>query len=305
MRFAAILLLLFCSASAAAWDSSRLKIPLVVDGTAVPYPVSPIFVLPGQSFVVTLAGGKPATLHFRGQQHPAHGQALRAPAQPGLQTLKISERETGEVARVQVFTLVPAERVDAARRLNGYTIGRYPAQPLRGNPIYLPPKGFVEVTAENAGRRLTPNFRLGQFVSKQAEGYPKYVVLRRGLLLKLENILTQLNRQGMATEGLVIMSGYRTPYYNRAIGNVQYSRHVWGGAADIYIDQKPRDGRMDDLDGNGRIDRADAGWLADFISRLSNQGAFGPRIGGLGIYGPNAARGPFVHVDVRGNRARW
>ena len=101
------------------------------------------------------------------------------------------------------------------------------------------------------------------------------------------------------------MSGYRTPWYNQAIGNVPYSRHAWGGAADIYIDEAPMDGRMDDLNGDGRVDRDDARWLADFVSGMSRRGEFGARIGGLGVYGSNSAHGPFIHVDVRGSRARW
>ncbi|MDX1507138.1 MAG: D-Ala-D-Ala carboxypeptidase family metallohydrolase, partial [Woeseiaceae bacterium] len=174
-----------------------------------------------------------------------------------------------------------------------------------GLDIYLQPEGFVEVTAENAGTRISPNLTLGEFVSKQESAYPKYVVIRSSLLLKLENILRNLNEAGHPVERFVIMSGYRTPFYNRAIGNVQYSRHVWGGAADIYVDDNPRDGRMDDMNGDGRIDRDDARWLANFVDGMSRRGEFGARIGGLGVYGSNAAHGPFIHVDVRGTRARW
>jgi len=28
-------------------------------------------------------------------------------------------------------------------------------------------------------------------------------------------------------------------------------------------------------------------------------------VGGVGIYPANSAHGPFVHIDVRGTRARW
>ena len=28
-------------------------------------------------------------------------------------------------------------------------------------------------------------------------------------------------------------------------------------------------------------------------------------VGGLGVYRATRARGPFIHVDVRGDRARW
>jgi hypothetical protein len=28
-------------------------------------------------------------------------------------------------------------------------------------------------------------------------------------------------------------------------------------------------------------------------------------VGGHGVYRPNRVHGPFVHIDVRGNAARW
>jgi len=252
---------------------------------------------------VDATGG--ASIMLGGRNHEPGASNLRASETPGLEVLEIRNSQSGEVCIINVFTMVPATRVDRKGRLNGYRIGSYPDQPLRGLDIYLPPTGFVELTRENFNTPVSPNFTLGQFVAKQVSDFPKYLVLRSSLILKLENILTTLNQEGHPTDGFVIMSGYRTPFYNRAIGNVQYSRHVWGGAADFYIDEAPADGRMDDLNKDGRINRADARWLATFINSMSQRGAFGPRIGGIGVYGSNSAHGPFVHVDVRGSRARW
>ncbi len=300
------LALLLAAPQLAAWDDSRLAVPIVIDERPVPYPEFAIYLLPGEAFDVHFLdathGGE---IRYRGETGKVGAMALSAPEEPGLTRLEVENAASGEVAVVNVFTLVPADRVDAAGSLNGYRIGGYPQTPLRGLDIYRPPVGFVEVTEDNADTRVSPNFRLRQFVSKQTGGYPKYLVLRASLLLKLENILATLNQRGHRTEGLVIMSGYRTPWYNRAIGNVPYSRHVYGGAADIYIDDSPRDGRMDDVNGDGAVNRKDARWLADFISDMSRRGDFGPRIGGLGVYGSTSAHGPFVHVDGRGTRARW
>jgi hypothetical protein len=291
---------------ASAWDSARLAEPAMINGHIIPYPVFAIFVMPGSpisaGFVDTTGG---ATITFGGQEIEPGATELVAPSEPGLEVLELRNRTTGETCRIHVFTLVPASSVGSDGRLNGYRIGSYPQEPLRGLDIYLPPLGFVEVTAENAGVKVSPNFTLGEFVSKQESGFPKYQVLRSSLLLKLENILRSLNEAGHDVDRLVVMSGYRTPYYNRAIGNVQYSRHVWGGAADIYIDDSPRDGRMDDLNADGRVDRRDAQWFADFVGNMSRRGLFGPRIGGLGVYRSTSAHGPFIHVDVRGTRARW
>lgn len=309
MRWArpvAVLAICLAPQVAAAWDSARLAEPVMINGHIIPYPVFAIFVMPGSRIsagFVDASGG--ATVTFMGREINPEDTALVAPKEPGLEVLELRNTVTGETCRIHVFTLVPAENVGADGHLNGYRIGRYPREPLRGLDIYSPPRGFVEVTAENVGVKVSPNFTLGEFVSKQSSGYPKYQVLRSSLLLKLENILRTLNEAGHQVDRFVVMSGYRTPYYNRAIGNVQYSRHVWGGAADVYIDDNPRDGQMDDLNGDGRVDRNDAKWLANLVDDMSRRELFGPRIGGLGVYGSTSAHGPFIHIDVRGTRARW
>ncbi len=53
-----------------------------------------------------------------------------------------------------------------------------------------------------------------------------------------------------------------------------------------------------DLDGNGTVDLRDASLLADIVESLALPG-------GLASYGATAAHGPFVHLDLRGYRARW
>lgn len=288
------------------WDGTRLSVPVEVNGRIIPFPVFAIFVMPSSPISVGIVGAMgDASVRFGGQDVDFLQEELKAPEVPGLTQLEIHNPVSGETCLIHVFTLVPAERVDKNHRLNGYRMGRYPDKPLRDLDIYLPPQGFVEVSAENSGTAVSPNFTLGEFVAKQKSDYPKYLVLRSSLLMKLEDILTALNESGHQTSGLVIMSGYRTPSYNRAIGNVQYSRHVWGGAADFYIDDSPRNGRMDDLNGDGKTDRKDARWLANFIDQMSQNGVFGASIGGIGVYGSTSAHGPFVHVDVRGTRARW
>jgi uncharacterized protein YcbK (DUF882 family) len=100
------------------------------------------------------------------------------------------------------------------------------------------------------------------------------------------------------------MSGFRTPAYNTAIDNVRYSRHQWGGAADIFIDED-RDGVMDDLNGDGKVTGADADFLYDLFDSLQERDEYVGFIGGLGRYGATANHGPFVHVDARGFKARW
>ncbi len=286
----------------------KLSFTVLLDGLASTHAIITVSRLPGESWPLAVRGlpdGEQLSLHREGQApQPGRDWTVRTPAVPGHSQLQLRRDSTGEIATIQLFSMHPLESVRDGK-LNGFRVGRYPAQPLRGLSIYRPPRGLIELTAENADLAVSPHYRLGDFPSKQSGDYPKYLALRTRLLLKLEYLTEQAVAAGIAHGPFVIMSGYRTPYYNQAIGNRAYSRHQWGGAADIYIDHAPRDGRMDDLNGDGRSDRADAVFLARFFEGLSGRPEYREYVGGLGIYGANAHHGPFVHVDVRGSRARW
>lgn len=293
-----------------AFEAGKLSFSVKVRGHKTHYRELAVSVLPDSLLPVEAAGpsgggtfeaaAKGGTLRATG----ARKWEWQAPAAAGLYPLTVRSKDSGETMRLNLFVLVPASRVKDGR-LNGYRFDAYPATPLKGLEIYRPPRGFIEVTAANADTPVSPHFTLRQFLCKQAGGYPKYVVLRELLLLKLELLLEQVNAVGLRCDTFHVMSGYRTPYYNRSIGNVKYSRHVYGGAADVFIDERPRDGQMDDLNGDGKIDVRDAGVLYDLIDRLYGTAIYKPFTGGLGRYKRNAAHGPFVHVDVRGFRARW
>jgi len=250
----------------------------------------------GGGFLVRAPGGLPTVVTGTWR--------WTAPAAPGLYPVAVTHRASGDSMTLNVFVMVPASEVRDGE-LNGYRIGSYPSVALRGLDIYRPPRGFIEVTPELVDTAVSPHFTLGQFLCKQESGWPKYLVLRERLLLKLELLLEQANLAGLRCDTFTVMSGYRTPHYNRAIGNVQYSRHLWGGAADIFIDVDPADGVMDDLDRNGAIDVRDAHVLYHLVDGLHGKPWYAAFVGGLGAYRATAAHGPFIHVDARGFRARW
>jgi hypothetical protein len=273
-----------------------------------PYPVMALFAMPGDTVPLEVVLSDTVA---RYTAHAGDGRLERigsaswrwiAPREKGVSAIVVRDSASGDPIVLNAFVLVSRP---AGTGIDGFRIGRYEPRALRGDPAYARPRGLVEITEENRGTLVAPHFTLGQFVSKQPGGYPKYLVLRERLLLKLEMLLEEANRQGLPVTTFRIMSGYRTPYYNRAIGNeTRYSRHLYGDAADIYVDEDG-DGRMDDLDGNGREDMGDAKLLADVVERLSGSSWYAPFTGGLGLYGGNRAHGPFLHVDVRGHRARW
>jgi hypothetical protein len=193
-------------------------------------------------------------------------------------------------------------------RIGPYRLGNWPYEgktPVSAS--YATPKGFIEVTHETFGTSVSEHFKLGQFVTHdQSDVWPKYVVLDRRLLDKLELTIAQINRMGYHVGTFTVMSGFRTPQYNEqgvgAGGRSAVSRHQYGDAADVYPDDD-HDGRLDDLNHDGRVDLNDAKILASAAEAV--EAANPSLVGGIGIYPATSAHGPFVHIDARGTRARW
>jgi len=295
---------------AAPYDSKTSSFALAFNGEVSAYREMSLFVLPESTIVLQAVGGPPGDYALSTKEGAvtladARRWRWRAPAEPGLYNLRIAGPSEEESITVHAFVLVPASRVKDGM-LNGYRIGEYPPKAPDGNPIYDRPAGFVEVTKENQNTRLTPHFTLKQFICKEdtTSEFPKYVVVKERLLLKLEAVVELVNMMGFHVDTLHVMSAYRTPYYNHAIGDVQYSMHQWGSAADVYVDRDNK-GRMDDLTGDGRVDVEDARFLYDAIERLVAEPRHKNLEGGLGFYPATSAHPPFVHLDVRGTKARW
>jgi hypothetical protein len=212
-----------------------------------------------------------------------------------------------EIADLRLITLVPfaAKREG---RIGSYRLGFWPYE--RGgapSAAYANPAGFLEVTRENVGLRVSPHFTLGDFLTKdQPAVWPKYLVLAAGLVDKLELVIAELEHEGYPVLHLAVMSGFRTPRYNQAGGETSgrgsLSRHMYGDATDVFVDND-RDGWTDDVDRDGRVDIRDAEVVAQAAERAEARRP--DLVGGVGIYPATAAHGPFTHVDVRGRRARW
>ena len=203
-----------------------------------------------------------------------------------------------------VITSVPFERKRGGY-LNGYHIGRYSTEGSGRTDAYAPPEGFIEVTRENQDFQISEHFRLRQFITKdQGSIWPKYVALDLRLIDKLELVLQELNAMGVRADAMHVMSGFRTPQYNGPGGNgrASLSRHTYGDAADVWVDSDGN-GFMDDLNGDGRSDLDDARVMMRAVERV--EARYPELIGGAGVYVANSAHGPFIHIDVRGRRARW
>lgn len=215
-------------------------------------------------------------------------------------------RDSGQGDEFTFVNLVPfAEKKRGM--LGTYRMGSWPAEQRAVAGRYDNPEGFIQVTSENQHTRISEHFRLRDFLTHdQASVWPKYLVLREGLIDKLELVIGALNKRGVNVERMSVMSGFRTPQYNErgvgAGGRAQNSRHQYGDAADVFVDNDG-DGGMDDLNGDGRVNTGDARFLAQVVEQVEQ---LHPELtGGVGIYSATGAHGPFVHVDVRGVKARW
>ncbi len=207
----------------------------------------------------------------------------------------------------------------SAEKRNGrvglYYLGNWPGEnggkvsAPRAAPVekYRPPSGFIEVTQQNADTKVSDHFKLRDFLTHDQQGvWPKYLVLDMRNVDKLELVLTELSSHGVDVRGVRVMSGFRTPQYNKGGGNTGgragLSRHMYGDAADIFIDSNG-DGQMDDLNHDGRVNIGDSRVVLQALDKVET--AHPELVGGGGVYPAEAGHGPFIHIDTRGYRARW
>jgi hypothetical protein len=273
------------------------------------YRINGIFLMPGENLELKINSASEDSFLI------LHGDSLHklikktkwnwlAPDTTGYFQLIVHNQNSHDSMYFNIFVMEPADKIKNGF-LNGYRIGEYPQVPFKSLPFYQRPAGFIKVNQITSQINISPHFKLGQFVCKQPSGAIKYMVLKERLILKLEAILEESNKQGYPCTTFNILSGYRTPFYNLRIENVKYSAHQWGGAADIFIDANPEDGEMDDLNKDGKIDGQDSEILFQLVDRMSLNELFLPYIGGLGKYIRSISHGPFIHVDIRGFRALW
>lgn len=235
--------------------------------------------------------------------------APSAPARSGIHKLIVSiNKVSSAIEDISIVTLVPIARKQQGR-IGAYRLGSWPWE-SGGTPRsqrYAAPRGFIEVTPQNQDFHVSEHFRLRDFLTKdQRSVWPKYLLLDPLLIDKLELVIQELERQGVKIQAVHVMSGFRTPQYNHAGGNTAgragLSRHMYGDAADVYVDNN-RDGQPDDITGDGRVTTADAekfARAAETVEKKHRQ-----LVGGIGIYAACCGHGPFTHIDVRGMRARW
>ncbi len=283
------------SASYAAHASFKIDINGLISGQQI----TPATALPGEVLNLSTYGETVIAVFGTNigiRQLTDDRWSITAPKKAGVYPLHLTDVE-GATKSVQLLVTEPYV---GQQSQSGYRIGTYPNPKTAPKPrLYPYPRGLVEVDEHNHSEHISNHFKLSQFLCKQESDWPRYVVIQRPLVVMLENIVTLLQSKGVPLTTLSVLSGYRTPLYNAGLGNVAYSRHIYGDAADIYVDSDD-DGFMDDLNGDGVVSLQDAQLLGQLIATLPEA-----QQAGIGIYAATPNHGPFVHVDTRGYNARW
>ena len=262
-------------------------------------------VLPGELLYLPIAFGGPTDnlqsqwIAFDGSPndsvstYSADG-VLRAPARPGAFWLVLSRAGVADtVADLALLVEYPMPN-SRATGINGYHLGRWPKD--GGGTV---PRGFVEVRKRLSDFPLSPHLRLSDFVvHDEQDDYPRYLHVREPLLDKIELVVSEVAQmRGVPASSvkLNVASGFRSPSYNGSLASsASDSRHMYGDAADIAIDAN-NDGRLTEID--ARLVAS----AAEIVERR-----YPDLVGGIGLYiTPDGAGWPYVHIDVRGTRARW
>ena len=123
-------------------------------------------------------------------------------------------------------------------------------------------------------KQLSKNFKKSEFKCRDGTSVPCELMDNLNELVENLQIIRDYIKQPMH-----IISGYRTPKYNRRIGGARKSQHMKAKAADLRVKgMTPKE-------------------LREIIICLIKEGKI--KTGGVGLYTS------FVHYDTRGWNARW
>ena len=226
------------------------------------------------------------------QSRALAGTTVAAPSRPGFYRLQVQSATSHHIVDAIVVGVIVPFSAKIGSTLNGYKIGTYAFERRRGDAA-PPPRGFVEVYAEDAELPVSTHFRMADFLTHDGqERWPRYVALDPRILDKVELVLARLGaRDHRMSVG--VHSGFRTPLHNERVPRAASdSRHQYGDAADLAID----------ADGDGTVTYLDGLAVARAVGLVERDHP--ELVGGLGLYG-NRGTPAYVHIDVRGKRSRW
>ncbi|MEM6769562.1 MAG: D-Ala-D-Ala carboxypeptidase family metallohydrolase [Bacteroidota bacterium] len=191
----------------------------------------------------------------------------------------------GILSKLKVVVL--ADLPQAYRKASGIAAAKY-AKAFRGATFYAVPRSllYAKVTGHTRIRDLVSRdsfFRAALF----DQATPVYWRIDKRILYKVIDLRDALTAAGHDPDAFDIHHGFRAPRYNEQVGGASQSRHLYGEAVDLTIQ---------DIDQDGGYTSQDKEIVLDLLERKVIRNG-----GGLGLYPGTRV----VHMDVRGYRARW
>ncbi|MGM0548987.1 MAG: D-Ala-D-Ala carboxypeptidase family metallohydrolase [Bacillota bacterium] len=311
ITLAAFILINIFSLTTYAFANEKASFSVIYNDLEIPFKIFSVFVLPKEKIKISIAK-QDQNSNYRiklGSKiyQSSTSFSWRAQAESGHYQVRLNKKNNyskKDEILINVFVLTPYSKKEGEYFKN-FRIGNYPQIPAAKKDSYSNPKGFLKIEKSMLDLNLTPHFKLRQFVTNQSQSFPQFIVIKEKLLLKLEYFLEEVNRAGYQADTFGIVSAYRSPYFNKKIGNkTALSRHIYGDAADIYIDNQVNS-LMDDLNHDGQSDLKDAKILYDLALAFDQKEKFKALQGGLSCYAANGVRGPFIHIDTRGFHVSW
>jgi hypothetical protein len=197
--------------------------------------------------------------------------------------------------------------------IQGCPIGTYPdvtAKNVRASVAghreqYRPPEYFVPVTSATAKLRVSEHFRLGDFVTVAPTDSPAFFPFNPKLVAALEGVYSALEAAGFARARIRVLRAFISPHQarefaKRGIKLLPWNRYQYGDGVIIIVDND-NDGKLDDLNGDGALDRRDALALARIVAGVQKKRDLR---GWVGLYtkdpGATLPDTPMVGFDVRG-----
>lgn len=243
-----------------------------------------------------------------------------APEKPGSYYMPLRITSNMGQREAELCVLVPHKATAGKTgdglmlRADGQQIGTYRHHSRSGNAkvkanpeSYQPPAWWMRITEMNASYEVVPGLRADDLVAVTEDTGLKHTDLVPVCYPMWQAIHTLRNalqeRKGIPGSALKLISMFRAPPYNRAVGSNAFGRHIYGDAFDFYIDTEG-DGKASDLNRDGKLDRRDAYEIVALIEDLQAEKKL--PMGGIGVY--NSVAGDHVvtmHLDMRGHRATW
>lgn len=159
---------------------------------------------------------------------------------------------------------------------DAFQLDRWAHNPLRPDGDPGPQTEAALVRCFESGRRVSENFGFAEFRTK---GSKNVSFKNHGIRVTRLQVASLQALRDLIGQPLFLLSTYRDPDHNRAIGGASRSQHLFGKGADI---DRPRTGR--------EITEAEARKCG---------------FGGVGMLSSSRPGRDVIHVDTRASSARW